>query len=179
MGSTTSYRLLLGTCRNCRTSAAPVEDDDSNLRADYFRNFIDPALSAHEPASDVVYPIFDNVMSIVSNADDPGNVVGTVMTSFHWRTMLLDVLPENSTATMIAVFACPCSQTFSYQFNATSVEYLGTGALHDAKYNDQGKPNIVNVLGTHALRNVTFPARLSADYCPITVTLYPKLELKL
>jgi hypothetical protein len=135
---------------------------------------MDPNLSAQEPVSDVVYPIFDNVMNIVSNADDAGNVVGTVMSSFHWRTMLQDVLPENSTAAMIAVFTCPCSQTFSYQFNATSVEYLGTDALPDAKYNDQGKSNVVNVLGTHALRNAAFPAQLSAVYCPITVTLYPK-----
>jgi hypothetical protein len=122
IGSIATKRAVLGTPYMNPDVSNPDEMKEAQYWADTFSGLIDPDDAPLEPASDILYPVinrFDRIKLLdddhnSTSIDTHDEVVSVLSSSFYWRDVLKNVLPEKS-AGLIVVVENPCSASFTYQ----------------------------------------------------------------
>jgi hypothetical protein len=130
VSSIATKRAVLGTTYMNPALNNPDQVKEAQYWADTFSGLIDPGDHPLEPASDILYPVvnrFDriklldddnaNPSSLSSNytaTTDDDEVVAVLSSSFYWRDVMKNVLPEQSHG-LIVVVENPCSASFTYQ----------------------------------------------------------------
>mmetsp|Transcript_6633 Transcript_6633/g.10131 ORF Transcript_6633/g.10131 Transcript_6633/m.10131 type:complete len:1139 (+) Transcript_6633:135-3551(+) len=147
-----------------------VESAESNAAWLYPR--IHPDEEPLEPASDLYFPIRDNVNSV---ATDPNEYspVGVFAVTFYWRDMIRDILPSSARGILVVV-ENPCSATFTYRIDGPDTTLLGRGDRHDEKYHDMEFESLIIELGAYRIRESTYTGPgLDDEHCPIKFKIYP------
>jgi len=104
-------------------------------------------------------------------------LVGMIAASFYWRSVLRDILPEGSKG-MVVVFENPCNEAFTYQIDGPKETYLGTGDVHNRKYNHLGIHAELLHLNDFAIRDSKYTGASIDDLvCPFTLHVYPSDEM--
>jgi hypothetical protein len=129
--SIATKRAVLGTSYMNPDLTNPDEVKEAQYWADTFSGLIDPGDHPLEPASDILYPVIGrydrielldgehyNSTSASSNettaTDDDDAIVAVLSSSFYWRDVLKNVLPEQANG-LVVVIENPCSASFTYQ----------------------------------------------------------------
>jgi class 3 adenylate cyclase len=95
------------------------------LSTSQFRNTIGAYLG--EPTSPFSYPVFDSFDL------EARSVVGLITSTFYWKLYLENILPDNHNG-IVCVLSNTFNQTFTYRIDGSKATYLGSGDLHDPKY---------------------------------------------
>ena len=173
----------------------PVAVEETEIWSEWLSGFVQPGEPYDEPASDLYFPIFDQLEQIRApssaqdgNENDSNNnkeydpsqqrVVGTLVATLFWRDLIQNILPPNNVG-IVVVFENPCNPTFTYQINGPSVEYLGRGDFHDTTYDDMEIEN-------YFFHNHTLPVStsgysgplLDTEFCPFRLRVYPSDTMK-
>jgi hypothetical protein len=126
-----------------------------------------------DPLSTMAYPVFDTF-------GPERQVAGMLTTSIYWRLYFINVLPEDATG-VVVVMENTFGQVFSYRIDGPVATYIGTGDLHDSKYDHLGK--LANTATYNRERTspttrsyTTVP--LNGDYCDYTVRVYPSQDME-
>jgi len=82
---------------------------------------------AFETRGVLYFPVFDTFVS--------GNVAGAVSAEFNWEDSFRYILPAHAKG-IVCVLENTCGQTFTYVIEGEDVMFMGTGDLHDEKYDD-------------------------------------------
>jgi Adenylate and Guanylate cyclase catalytic domain len=184
-----------------------LEAAETAVWREYYKVFTPPSDDASEPASDLFYPIVDNIDRIyVTGAGDyePANhsVVGLLYTGEPylgktlgaWQRLGIprcclptldlcflttsDVLPKDSHGVHV-VIENECTRSFTYQINGPVVQFLGTGDRHDRGYDVHVVRRRLDDLGEFATHDSVYSgAPLHREYCPFTFNVYPSNEMK-
>ena len=84
--------------------------------------------NAYSKTRGVLYfPVFDAFVN--------GKVVGAISAEFNWEDNFRYILPAHSKG-IICVLENTCGQQFTYMIEGEDAVFLGTGDLHNAKYDD-------------------------------------------
>ena len=165
----------------------PVAVEETEIWSEWLSGFVQPGEPYDEPASDLYFPIFDQLEQIRAPSSaqddkeyDPSQhrVVGALVVTLFWRDLIQDILPPDNEG-IVVVFENPCNPTFTYQINGPSVEFLGRGDLHDTTYDD------LEIAGSffhnHSL-SVSASAYsgppLDTEFCPFRLRIYPSDTMK-
>ena len=146
-----------------------VEEDA--IAADWLYDYSNPD-EPIEPASDLFFPIQDNIKSVES---DPSvfPTVAVFVVTFYWRDFIRDILPESSKGVLVVV-ENPCSASFTYRLDGPVTTLLGRGDRHDRKYNYMELESTMNNLNSFRIRESTYSGpKLSEEHCPFTFKIYP------
>jgi class 3 adenylate cyclase len=81
-----------------------------------------------DPTNTMAYPVFDNL-------GPDRKVVGVLATALFWRLLFQDVLPPSGTG-IIVVIQNNFGQAETFRIDGPEVRYLGSGDLHNPKYDD-------------------------------------------
>ena len=95
------------------------------LSISQFRNTIEEYLG--EPSSPFSYPVFDT-FDLNSRS-----VVGLITSTFYWKLYFENILPERSNG-IFCVLSNTFNQTFTFRIDGAKATYMGSGDLHDPKY---------------------------------------------
>ena len=136
---------------------------------------ISPDEVALEPASDIYFPIRDNVESMTA---DPTVYppVGVFAVTFYWRDMIRDILPSSAKGILVVV-ENPCSANFTYRLDGPDTTLLGRGDYHDLKYDFMEQHSLIGKLGAYRIRDSTYTGPpLDEQHCPITFKIYPSAD---
>lgn len=171
----------------------PVAVAETSIWTKWLSGFVQPGQPFDEPASDLHFPIFDQLeqirapSSLVQDGDlaeyNPSeySVVGTLTATLFWRDLIQDILPLGNDG-IVVVFENPCNPTFTYQINGPNVEYLGRGDFHDATYD--GMEISSNFFQPHsALETIdtrimyTGPP-IDTEFCPFRIRVYPSDDMQ-
>jgi hypothetical protein len=73
-------------------SGDTVEQEETEIWADFYRNFISQSENANEPVSDFTHPIINetNRVTVAGAHDydpDQSTIVGVIVAEFYWRSM--------------------------------------------------------------------------------------------
>jgi hypothetical protein len=79
-----------------------------------------------DPLTSLSYPVFDNF-------GDKQKVVGAIYTTMYWRFFFTDILPVNIHG-VVCVLENNKGQKATYRIDGGEAAFLGTGDLHDSKY---------------------------------------------
>jgi hypothetical protein len=159
-------------CRN-----RPGSFEEEQAWAEFYESYIPEDEEAMEPASDLFYPIIDQLDQVdtsIAKHYDPTEhkIVGMIAATIYWRALIKDILPAQSNG-LVMVFSNPCNLPFTYQINGPIVEYLGVGDLHDEKYDDWGIQSELKDLNSFSEHGSEYTGARLDSYCPFTLTLYP------
>jgi len=147
---------------------------ETQLWADWFSNFLLPEEDPFEPATDLFYPIVDSLEQ-VNNGANAGEtaLVGMIAGSLYYRNLIRDILPTGSKG-VVLVFESECAEAFTYQIDGPKVSYLGTGDVHDLKYDYLGVHSDIFDLKNYSIRGSRYTgAPIDEIFCPLTLHLYP------
>jgi hypothetical protein len=164
----------------------PVVAAEMNLAADWLRDYISLDQEVMEPVSSIYYPILDSMKQAVQvgghakgsdhAADD--HVVGSrglVALTIYWRDTINGILPPGSTG-VVVVFDNPCNPSFSYQIDGPDVSYMGSGDLHDSKYNHLEQS--MQLLESMQRDKTYSGLPVNSDYCPFTIRVLPSQAMQ-
>jgi hypothetical protein len=162
---------------NCICRNRPGSFEEEQIWAEFYENYIPDDEEAMEPASDLFYPIIDQLEHVdTSRAKDydptEHKFVGMIAATIYWRSLLKDILPAKSNG-LVVVFGNPCNLPFTYQINGPNIQYLGVGDLHDEKYDDWGIQSELKDLNSFSAHGSEYTGARLDSYCPFTLTLYP------
>jgi hypothetical protein len=161
------------------------ENDDPAIKieneawADYFSNYISPNEEPMEPLSDFYYPMVPDMLDERALSLDPDydpaqhQIVGIMSQSVYWRDLIKGILPYGTNG-ILAVFACPCSDTFTYEINGPTTRYIGGGDQHNPKYDGMHYVSLLQDLDEYnagANRYSYIP--LEKEICPWSIHVYP------
>jgi class 3 adenylate cyclase len=106
-----------------------MEDSSPVLSEVFYQDTYDQAKdeAAFETRGVLFFPVFDHFAH--------GSVVGAVSTEFNWEDNFRNILPAHSKG-IICVLENTCDQVFTYKIEGKDAIFLGTGDLHNTKYND-------------------------------------------
>jgi hypothetical protein len=151
---TTSTDAMLKTKQAVISEAYMIPDysdaeklAETQLTADWFRDFLRPGEDPMEPVSDIYYPILtsmvdsvhvhidesDTTATTTNHGDSENNVVAFLAMSIYWRDTLKQILPPGSNG-IVLVFENPCNPSFTYRIDGPNATFLGIGDLHDKHY---------------------------------------------
>ena len=108
------------------------------------------------PESVIFFPIYKEVKKNQTSSDD---IVATISSIIPWDNYFLDLLPGGIDG-IILVVSNTCNQTFSYEINGPTVQYLGVGDFHNEVYDD-------------LVVETTFSPFDTEMECLHTISLYP------
>jgi hypothetical protein len=122
LGSITTKRAILGEPYMNPDVNNITEMKEAQYWADTFSELIDPGENPLEPASDVLYPVINRYdrIKLMDNDNqstettDENDVVAVLSSSFYWRNVMNNVLPEQSRG-LIVVIENSCTASFTYQ----------------------------------------------------------------
>ena len=104
-------------------------------------------------------------------------LVGMIAASFYWRSVIRDILPTGSRG-MVVVFENPCNEAFTYQIDGPKETYLGTGDVHNRRYNHLGIHGKLLNLNDFAIRDSKYTgAPIDDMVCPFSLHLYPSDDM--
>lgn len=137
-----------------------------------------------------IYPVFDNF-------DEERTCVGLLFATIYWRLHLEGILPDNANGMIVVLSNTVASsteeeeashtnstqqRTFTYQVNGPSVDYLGAGDLHDARYDPyEVSANISEFLMTHASVEgmaYTMVPLSGQDGSQYSISIYPSAQME-
>lgn len=125
-----------------------------------------------EPASDLYFPIFDDLdtFDIDTSKVSP---VATFGVTFYWRDMIRDILPESAKGILVVVDS-PCSASFTYRLDGRETTLLGRGDLHESKYDDMEVTSVITALNSFRIRQTSYSGpKLDDETCPISFRIFP------
>mmetsp|Transcript_45322 Transcript_45322/g.109736 ORF Transcript_45322/g.109736 Transcript_45322/m.109736 type:complete len:1123 (+) Transcript_45322:296-3664(+) len=125
-----------------------------------------------EPASDLYFPIFDDLNTFETDTSKT-SPVATFGVTFYWRDMIRDILPESAKGILVVV-DCPCSASFTYRLDGSETTLMGRGDLHESKYNDMELTSVITQLDSFRIRQTSYSGPgLDDETCPIAFRIYP------
>jgi hypothetical protein len=195
---TASADTVLKTKRAVITEAYMIPDfnnaeqlAETQAFADWFGEFVRPGEDPMEPVSDIYYPILTSMRDSVSvdimdkvDMDDPeNNVVAILALSIYWRDTLKQILPPGSNG-IVVVFESPCNPSFTYRIDGPDARYLGSGDLHDERYDNLVQSSkLKNSLhdddaGDHDYDHFYTGIHVHEEHCPFTIQVYPSADME-
>jgi Adenylate and Guanylate cyclase catalytic domain len=182
---------LLVPCRQTSDNAEEVAE--AGYYAEWLKTFVGPHERVDEPISELLYPVINRVDKVwVAGSGDykPGKnqIVAILSGNFYWRSLIRNILPHGSNGIRL-VFSNPCTNSFTYQINGPSVEYLGVGDHHEAKYTGRAIDRSLSEHkhGGHSGAEhsddeqpgaVYTGAKRDQEYCIMTLNAYPSDKMK-
>jgi hypothetical protein len=116
-----------------------------------------------DPFSSLLLPIFDSFKP-------DREAVASLVAQLHWSSYFVDILPPTDNGIAFVLRSCSTSYTFS--IHGSLVEFLGTGDLHDPKFDSMKKTtNFQNV--TSIADSTKGGLQFNKQYCPIEINIYP------
>ena len=164
----------------------PVSVAETNIWTEWLSGLVQPGQPYDEPASDLYFPIFDQLEQIrapSSVKSDQGydssqhRVVGTLEATLLWRDLIKDMLPPGNDG-IVVVFENPCNPTFTYQINGPMVEYLGRGDFHDPTYDHLEMSSSFFDLHSFSAGSMYSGPPLDTEFCPFRLRVYPSDDMK-
>jgi class 3 adenylate cyclase len=176
-------RLITGSLLNVfrhTHRSNPEEAELSDILTGWFKNFVGVGEEPNEPASDLLFPIINDLKHVDFNDEtaDPSTIanrttVAGIRSPFYWRDAIQDILPAESDG-LVVVFESNCTIPFTYQIDGPNVTYLGRGDLHDAKYDSMKIESLFFDLNTYAVEKSTYTGpEIESAYCPMLIRVYP------
>lgn len=122
---------------------------------------------AGDPMSQIFFPIFDSFRE--------GRKSVAVMGAWiHWMSYFQNILPSNLKGIYL-VLHCNCSGSFTaftYEINGEDVRPVGSGDLHDNRFNDMKQS-----ASFESLQNIgdgtKYGLKLKNEHCGISIDVYP------
>eukprot|EP00934_Nitzschia_sp_Nitz4_P001393 Nitzschia sp. Nitz4//scaffold87_size112219//25122//28676//NITZ4_004067-RA/size112219-processed-gene-0.3-mRNA-1//1//CDS//3329559348//1393//frame0 len=150
----------------------PEEMAAAEGNADWLSMRSDPSEEPLEPASDLYFPIRNNLDSVATNSSE-FPPVATFAVTFYWRDMFRDILPV-STKGVYLVVENPCSASFTYRLDGPVTMLKGRGDKHDSEYSDMEITSLITDLSSYRTRKSTYTGpELDDEHCPITFRIFP------
>jgi hypothetical protein len=151
--------------------SAPAGDSSSELMLPrYFANLLSIANGNNtayrgEPFSSLYLPVFD---SFESNR----TAVASLLVQIFWTRYFNNLLPPTDNGIHVVLKSCKGSHTM--EIHGTSVEFLGTGDLHDRRFDSEvRRTNFQNV---QSIPDSTKEGlKLNKEFCPIEIEVYPSM----
>ena len=182
------HRIVISEAYLLPDPLDPVAVAETEIWMEWLSSFVQPGEPYDEPASDLHFPIFDQLDQIRAPsslvvADDNNDkydpsehsVVGTLTATLFWRDVITDILPAGNDGTVV-VFENPCNPTFTYQINGPSAVFLGRGDMHDPAYDDMEiTSNFFHMDDTAML--YTGPP-VDTEFCPFRLRIYPSDDMQ-
>ena len=138
-------------------AASEVENADAGITGDL-------VTYQGDPLSKVYFPVFNDFAS-------DRKPVAIMLAWIRWLDYFANVLPPTLKGVVI-VLQDSCGGEFSYMVNGEDVVALGTGDLHDAKYDSLKRS--VDFLSVKRIADGTkYGLGLNHDFCPISIDIYP------
>jgi hypothetical protein len=178
---------VLGYIRNLPTSEDPNLDVEENN--EYIRLFLgdDNEKSHHykEPFADIFYPIGSNkdmndgTIDIAedgnySSSSLENDLAGVLSVSFYWRDVLRNILGEEHDGLHVVV-SNSCNQSFTYTWSDSEPTYLGSGDLHEPKFNHLKQSfNLSNMGESDTYTGLPL---LSSSGCQYEIHTYPSSDM--
>lgn len=117
-----------------------------------------------DPLSKVYFPIYDDFHS-------DRKPVAIMLAWIRWLDYFANILPPTLEGVVI-VLQDSCGGEFSYMVNGEDVVALGTGDLHDTKYDSLRRS--VDYSSVKSIADGTkYGLSLNQDFCPISIDIYP------
>jgi class 3 adenylate cyclase len=162
----------------CRSN--PEEAELSDTLVGWLENFVGVDEEPNEPASDLLFPIVNDLTAVDASMTVDGvpivsnrTTVAGIRSPFYWRNAIQDILPKDSNG-VVLVFDSKCTIPFTYQINGPSVVYLGRGDLHDTKYDHMEMNSLLFDLKSHAIEKSKYTGpEIDSSYCPMLLRVYP------
>ena len=144
--------------------------------------YIPPNENTNEPSSAIGYPIIDRVDSVRLNVDDNEDlpIVGFFHFQFYWRDMIKNLLPENSRGLILVVESECNNQSVTFQIDGEESTFLGTGDLHDPKYDYlRIDVKLTDLLSTaNPDRDSDYSGLPLDEYCPKILHVFPSQQME-
>ncbi|CAJ1943563.1 unnamed protein product [Cylindrotheca closterium] len=155
----------------------PDPNDEAAMKsamstADWLSERLHPDEEPLEPASDLYFPVFDDLdtFEIDTSKMSP---VATFGVTFYWRDMIRDILPESAKGILVVVDN-PCSASFTYRLDGRETTLLGRGDQHESKYDDMELTSVITELNSFRIRQTTYSGpQLDDETCPISFRIFP------
>ncbi|CAB9523056.1 Receptor-type guanylate cyclase gcy [Seminavis robusta] len=156
-------------------------NEEQVSKAEYSNNwrskFISPNEDPSEPASSILYPMFNNLESVQLDLEERQQFVGTFVYVFFWRVLIRDILSPESKG-IIVVFSNECGPSFTYRLDGPEATFLGGGDLHDASYDYLGKHMTLHEAMETTKSSSYTGIPLSEKFCPRAIHLYPSKDME-
>ena len=155
----------------------------NDLWCEYLQDYVPPGENCYEPLAVWVYPVLDHIGSISVTESphypDDYNVNGLIVSMVYWRHLLQDILPRSSSGVVIVFKNSYRGDTFTYQINGPSTQYLGGGDRHDPKYDNMVLVADLNDLNAfRSKKSSYFGLPISNANNTYTLYVYPSDEMK-
>jgi hypothetical protein len=155
----------------------PDPNDEAAMKsaistANWLYERLHPDEEPFEPASDIYFPVFDDLdtFEIDTSKTSP---VATFGVTFYWRDMIRDILPESAKGILVVVDN-PCSASFTYRLDGRETTLLGRGDHHDSKYDEMELRSVITELNSFRIRQTTYSGpKLDDETCPISFRIFP------
>ena len=125
-----------------------------------------------DPTSSLGYPIFD------SFDHENRKIVGAFGTNLYWKLYFENILPPNAKG-IHCILENTRGQTFTYRIDGAEATYLGSGDLHDPKYDHlELRGDVAEYIATRAspeTRSFT-SVDLNSEYCDYTLRVFPSQD---
>lgn len=122
-----------------------------------------------DPLTQVAYPVFDSFDLATRK------VAGEIVTTIFWRLLFSNILPE-SVQGVVCVLSNTLGNKATYVINGQTATLLGTGDLHDPKYNHMGLTRDVSEYvteRTHIRMSSYTSVPLDGGYTSYRIHVYP------
>jgi hypothetical protein len=118
-----------------------------------------------EPFSSIYLPVFNSF-------DSNRTAVASMMVQIYWTRYFNNLLPPTDNGIDVVLKSCKGSHTM--EIHGTSVEFLGTGDLHDRRFDTEvRRANFQNV---QSIPDSTKEGlKLNKEFCPIEIEVYPSM----
>jgi len=158
--------VILGTFHMAPGGTAQAEDPDTAFFA-ALRSMNEgmPVYYHGDPMTHAVFPIFDSLTA----PKEEKTMVAMIKSTFRWKDLFQDILAGDGSVTL--VLENKCSGNFTYTINGPSVQIVGTGDYHDARYDDlEYEAHFEKtVLPDGTMEGLDF----NQDSCPYSIRVYP------
>lgn len=112
------------------------------------------------------------------DGEEEESPVGMIAASVYWRNFIRDILPSGSKG-IVVIFDNNCTEPFTYQVDGPMQTYLGTGDLHDRKYDHLGLHSSLTDLNKYSVRDSKYTgAPLDELFCPLSLHVYPSSDMQ-
>jgi hypothetical protein len=122
-----------------------------------------------EPISFLYHPI-------MSDFTNERQLVGVTIELLFWPLLFSNILPEKEDG-YVVVLENGCEQAFTFEVDGPSVSYEGAGDLHDHRYDGYVEEFDFRDILKDTTSSIS-AIRLSDDYCPYTLRVYPSQGLE-
>mmetsp|Transcript_31478 Transcript_31478/g.75947 ORF Transcript_31478/g.75947 Transcript_31478/m.75947 type:complete len:460 (-) Transcript_31478:2440-3819(-) len=141
---------------------------ENNLRMSQYRDSVEDFVDGL--STFLTYPVFGSF-------EDDKKVVGVLATNLYWKVLLSDLLPASS-AGIICVITNTAGQTFTFGIDGSEARYIGTGDLHDPRFDRFEMKEEVNdyLKSRFSARNRAYNTVSVSDTMRYTMQVYPSVD---